>query len=218
VQWALLAGLSETQVGDVLALARRRAFRRAEVVFHEGDPADSLHLVVSGHVSVRVTTALGDVATVRIIGPGEFFGELALISPGPRNATITALEGCESLMVHRDQVEQLRQSEPAVERALLQAVVQEVRRLTEQLVEVMYVPAAARLVRRLVELTQTYPPGPDGRIRIPLTQADLAGLCGTARPTMNQFLNRLAERGLIEVGRGHVTIRDLDGLRRRAER
>ena len=216
MQWALLDGLGPDQTRTVLELSRRRKFGRGEVIFHEGDPADSLHLVDTGHVAVRVTTPLGDVATIRIIGPGEFFGELALVSPGPRNATVTAVEGCETLVIHCDQVERLRRETPTVEKALLQAVVHEVRRLTGQLVEAMYVPAPTRLARRLVDLSRSYPADATGHISIPLTQEDLAGLCGTTRPTVNQLLGKLVERRLVTLGRGRVIITDLPGLQRRA--
>src|SRR5664279_6410691 len=104
MSWALFSELPPEQARLVLATARRRRFARREVVFHEGDPGDTLHLIDRGHVAVRVTTPLGDTATLRVIGPGEHFGELALVSPAPRSATITALEPTETLVLHRDQI------------------------------------------------------------------------------------------------------------------
>ena len=96
MNWALLDGLTDDVRRDVLARARRRRFGRNEVIFHEGDPGESLHLLAQGHVGIRIHTPLGDIATMRILRPGEFFGELALVSPAPRNATAVALEGAET--------------------------------------------------------------------------------------------------------------------------
>ena len=76
--------VSDEQARAFLALARRRRFKRGEVVFHEGDPGDTLRLVDRGHLAVRVTTPLGDTATLRVLGPGDYFGELAVVSPAPR--------------------------------------------------------------------------------------------------------------------------------------
>lgn len=199
----------------VLATARRRRFARREVVFHEGDPGDRLHLIESGHVAVRVTTPFGDTATLRVVGPGEHFGELSVVSPAPRNATIVALEPTETLSLTRDEMSALRVTHPEIDRALLEAVVGAVRRMSEALLDAMYVPVGDRLAKQLLELAKTYPASATGEILIPLTQDDLAGLVGTTRPTVNQLLAKLVERDLVRLSRGSVTIIDLSGLQRR---
>lgn len=213
MKWALFDAVSEEQARAVLAVARRRRFKRGEVVFHEGDPGDTLHLVDRGHVAVRVTTPLGDTATLRVLGPGDYFGELAVVSPAPRNATVVALEPTETLGVHRDEVDELRRRHHEVDRVLLEAVVGEVRRLSVQLLEALYVPVPKRVARRLVELADGYG-DTDGAVVLPLTQEDVAGVCGTTRPTVNKVLNDLASRSLVTVDRGRVTVVDRDGLRR----
>ncbi len=216
MRWELLDGLAPEQVNDVLRAARRRQFKRGEIVFHEGDPGDALYLVESGHAAVRVGTPYGDTATLRVAGPGEFFGELAVISASPRAATVAALEGCETLVLHREPMKALRQQSPAVEQALLDAVVRELRHANGRLLNAMFVPTSKRLSLRLVELAKTYQPAPDGTVTIPLTQDDLAGLCGATRPTINQLLGKLHDRGLLEVGRGRVRILNLTELTRLA--
>ena len=74
------------------------------MIFH-GDPGDSLHLVMQGHIGIRIFTPLGDIATVRLVRQGEFFGELAVVAPGPRNATAVALDRCATVKVPRQQRE-----------------------------------------------------------------------------------------------------------------
>jgi CRP/FNR family transcriptional regulator, cyclic AMP receptor protein len=216
VKWVLFDGLAVEQTRAVLGLARRRKFSRGEVVFHEGDPGDTLHLIDRGHVAVRVTTPLGDMATLRIIGPGEYFGELALVSPAPRSATITALEPTETLVLHRDQINRIRLEHPDVEQALLDLVVGEVRRLSAALLDAMYAPVPLRLARQLVGLARSYQADAQGRVVIPLTQDDLASLCGTTRPTINQLIGKLTDNKLLEVARGRVIVTDLPGLARKA--
>ncbi len=212
VSWALLSEIPPEQARLVLAQARRRRFGRREVVFHEGDPGDTLHLIDSGHVAVRVTTPLGDAATLRVIGPGGHFGELAVVSPAPRNATIVALEPTETLALHRNEMNALRAKYPQVDRALLEAVVGAVRRMSQALLDALYVPVESRLLRRLAELAETYAADAKGEIIIPLTQDDLAGLVGATRPTVNQLLAKLVERDLLRISRGKVTLLDLQGL------
>jgi CRP/FNR family cyclic AMP-dependent transcriptional regulator len=82
----LLAALKEKDRAKVLANARRRTFRPGDQVVHEGDTALNLFLVVSGHAVVQHD----DGQPVAVLGPGEFFGELGLVEPHPRTATIVA--------------------------------------------------------------------------------------------------------------------------------
>jgi CRP/FNR family cyclic AMP-dependent transcriptional regulator len=215
VKWPLLAVLSEGQARDLLSVARRRKFAKGQAVFHEGDPADALHLLDKGKVAVRVTTPLGDTATLRILAPGGWFGELALLAPAPRVATVIALEPVETLALHRDHFEELRRSHPDIDRLLLEAAVSEVRRLSARLLEALYVPVAKRLPRRLLELAEIYG-GTADQPTITLTQDDFAGLCGATRPTVNQLLMQLQEAGVVRVGRARLTVVDRHRLEQAA--
>src|ERR1051325_1464087 len=115
MHWPILAGLAEEEAHLVRATARRRPYPREEVVFHEGDPGDTLHLVESGRFAVRIVTQYADEAILTVLGPGEFFGELALLTPGaPRSATISALEPATTLALHADDFRRLRREHPEV--------------------------------------------------------------------------------------------------------
>ena len=213
MEWQILSSLDEASRRRVLGHSRRRRFRRREVIFHEGDPGDSLHLLASGHVAVRVSTPLGDVATLRVLGPGDFFGELAIISEAPRNASVVALEAAETLSLYRSDIEELRRDHRDVDRLLLAAAAAEIRRLSSQLLDALYVPVPKRLARRLVELASLYEEA-SAPIVLPLTQEDLAELAGTSRPTVNKVLQNLEEAGALTVSRGRVTVLDSAVLER----
>ena len=110
----LFGGLPEAELRRLVAVARRRRFGRGEVVFHQGDPADSLHLVVKGRFGARATTRLGDTVTIAILSPGEAFGELALVQAGARSMTVAALEAGETLAVNRDEFDSVRHAYPGL--------------------------------------------------------------------------------------------------------
>ena len=217
VEFALLAGAPPEEVAELLARGRRRRFGAGEVVFHAGDPADCLHLVRSGRFAVRITTEYGDVATLNVVGPGESFGELALLSPEvARSATVAALEEAETLSIHEHDFRRLRRERPQTDALLARLLAAHVRRLSAQLAEALYLPAETRVRRRLLDVAAAY--GADGApgTRIPLTQEELASLAGTSRATVNRVLRFEAEKGTIELARGRTTLRDPDGLRQRA--
>ena len=216
VDWPLLDVLTEPDRRELLTRARRRRFSRQEVLFHEGDPGDSLHLVSRGHVALRIHTPLGDVATMRIVRPGEFFGELAVVSAGPRNATAAALDAVETISIDRELLTGLRAEHPRIEALMLEALVTEVRRLAQQVVEAMYVPVDKRVWRRLDELTTAFGAGNTPASTIPVTQDVLAQLSGCTRPTANRVLRAGEEAGIIEMARSRIEILDVAALKRRA--
>lgn len=211
VRWEVLQEIDPEDARALLTLARRRRFRRGDTIFHEGDPAESLHLVDRGHVAVRTTTPSGDVATLRLIGPGDHFGDLALLDASRRSAAIVAVDRVETLELRYPDLEVFRSDHPSFERVLLAMMARNVRRLSTHLQEAMYLAVPARVARRLQDLTEMFDDGP-----IPLTQDDLAGLAGTTRQTVNQVLVELRESGVVDLGRGRVTVLDRAELDRRA--
>lgn len=212
MKWALLEGVPEDDVRALLSIARRRQFGRGEVVFHQDDPADTLHLVDKGRFAVRVQTSLGDTAILSVLGPGDMFGELALLGDeeGRRSATVAALEPGETRSVHRLDFDRLRREHPGTAGVLIAILSGQVRRLSRHLLEALYVPADKRVLRRLVEVAARY----DGDT-VPLTQEDLAGLAGTSRATVNRVLREEEERGAVRLGRGRTTVLEPEALARR---
>jgi CRP/FNR family cyclic AMP-dependent transcriptional regulator len=216
VEWRLLTGIPAEEVRELLQIARRRRFSRNEVVFHRDDPGDSLHLIQKGRFSIHVMTPLGDVATIGIRGPGESFGEMALIGESPRRtATVTALEESETFAIYRPEFETLRNRHRAVDELLFRFLVNEVRVLNERLLEALYVPVEKRVLRRLLGLVGMYPSA-DGPPTIALTQEALADLAGASRATVNQILRAEEKRGTVELLRGRTRLLDLDALQKRA--
>lgn len=221
MEWSLLRPLSPEVRTRVTSAARPRRYARGDVVFHEGDPGDTLHLIRSGRLAVRVSTDDGESATLRILRPGDAFGELSLLHPNGdhlRSATITALEPVETLVLPRAAFESLRASHPQVERLLVSLLAERVEQLSQRLLEALYVGVERRVLRRLLELVEIYGDSAQAEPAtvIPLTQDDLAGLAGARRPTVNQVLQRLASQGVVVLKRGHIVVTRPAELRRRA--
>jgi CRP/FNR family transcriptional regulator, cyclic AMP receptor protein len=211
MEWPLLADLEPEDVRQLLAIAWRRAFGKGDIVFHRDDPADSLQLIVRGHFGARVTTPQGDSVLLEVLGPGDAFGELALLLPhATRSATVSALEEGETRSVFRDDFARLQRAHPGVKDVLLRLLAEQLRRASDRLVEAHYVDADTRVRRRLCELASAY----DGGV-MPLIQEDIAALAGTSRATVNRVVRDECRRGTIEHARGRVSILDRDELARR---
>ena len=217
MDFVLLQPLSEVDRQRVLASARRRRFPRDSVIFWEGDLGNSIHLVASGHVLAQVTTARGDRATVRVLGPGEHFGELALISEGPRSATMMALDAVETMSLERSDFELLR-SDPKIENVFVAALAAEIRRLAGSLTDALYLTAADHLWKRLADVERVFSRG-KSPTELPLTQANLATLAGVTRQTASKFLDDAETAGIVRRDRrGHIVVLDVGALQKRAAR
>ena len=169
---------------------------------------------MSGKLAVRVTTPLGQIATLSLLGPGDSFGELALLDPeSMRTATVVALEETHTLMVTGAQLEALRRRHPQVDAFITETLTFYVRRLSARVLEALYLPVEDRVTRRLAELTSIYACA-GGGAEIRLTQDEIASMAGTTRATTNKVLQELAGRGLLTLRRGRISVPDRFALDR----
>jgi CRP-like cAMP-binding protein len=209
----LLDGLAEADRREIFRLAVRRRFKRREVLFHEGDLGDTLHLIDKGHVMVRIATPGGDSALLTVLRAGESVGEGALLAPDSRRtATASAVDEVETRVIDRAVFEELRHRQPTVERLLTGLLAAQVRRLSGLVSDGLYYSAEQRLMRRLADLAEIFADGASGGA-IPLSQDDLATAAGVTRSTANRVLQRAVADGLVDLGRARVHVPDIDALR-----
>ena len=213
----LFEGIEPDELTRIAETMTRRRYRRHEVIFHEGDPGDSLHVVVAGRVKITRESAGGEEAIVATLGAGESFGELVLLDGAARSATATAMEPTETVTLSRVAFESLVDGGSPFRWSLLGGIAHRVRRITDQLAEVHFLDIAGRLAMALTRLAEETAPGEttDVRLARPLTQSDLAAMVGGTRQRVNQILRELADEGLISLD-GGIVIRDVDRLRNRA--
>jgi CRP/FNR family cyclic AMP-dependent transcriptional regulator len=209
---SLLDVLSPEDREHFIEVAVPHTYRRGEIVFHEGTPSHRLHLIKEGRVAVRVATIKGDTATLSVLGVGDCFGELTMTEPHTvRSATIMALEEVATISIGRVDLNDMRTNQPTVDRFLIAVLAKLVKRLSAQVVEALYMPAEQRLTHRLAELASIYDDGTQP-IAIPLTQAHIATMAGTTRPTANQVLKSLETAGIVRVLRGRIDVLDPGAL------
>jgi CRP/FNR family cyclic AMP-dependent transcriptional regulator len=221
VNWPILESLVPEDRQKLLALAGSRTFRSREVIFHAGDPGETLFLIRAGRAAVRIVTEDGDTMTLVVLGPGDMFGELALLGEAkPRAATVVALEATQTWTLSRAQLARLRAEHPQIDQLLIDLLAAQVGQLTSQLIEALYVPVRKRVVRALLRLYETSEreqesKGPKSPVVLLVTQDDIAGLAGATRPTVNQVLQALQSAGALALRRGRIEIVNEKVLARR---
>ncbi len=200
---------------------RSRRYRRNETIFHQGDPGDSLYVIEAGSVKIVLPDPEGEEgAIIATLGPGDFFGELALLDGEEHSATAIALESTEALVLRRDTFERLVDEDPNLRRALFAGLVGELRRLTYHVGELHFLNLPGRLARRIVRMAREADPAAQGEIRLswPFSQSELASMIGGTRQTVNRLLADFTAEGLIRIEKETLVVPDLDRLERAAER
>jgi CRP/FNR family transcriptional regulator, cyclic AMP receptor protein len=213
----ILRTLPAEVLNELAAVARRRRFPRGQVIFHQGDPGDTIHIVESGRVKVSVVGENGEQALLNIFGAGQCFGELSLIDGHARSATIETLEPTTTVSLHRSDFLSLLRAHPEAMEQVLLLVTGKLRQLTDELSDLAFLSLEGRLAKRLLDLAATQGQPTDGiqRVELPVTQEELAAMVGATRPSVSRALGQLEDRGLIHrEGRRTITFqtRDLEGL------
>lgn len=208
MEWQLLEDLrSETRAG-VMEMALQNRLGADEYLWFQGDSATTVHFIESGRAAIEVASPDGFVSILTVLGPGEVVGEQALVDEGRRrSASVRALEELRTFSITSPQFEELRNDHPSVDRLLVSVLASRVDRLSTQVLEAAYDGVEVRVNRRLRVLTEAYRrPDQNGSVTIKITQDELARMAGSTRPSVNRHLRRLEQAGVIEIGRGSVTV------------
>ena len=213
----LFAVLGEDGLTAAARAGLTRTYGGGQIICHQGDPGDRLYVVLHGLVKVVFTSERGNEIVLRTLGDAEVFGELALLDGSPRSASVVAVESTQVFMLLRDRLLELMRQNPRLADEFLRMLGRLVRRLTEQAGDLVFLDLPGRLAKPLLQLAGQH--GGAGRSVLDrgLTQSDLAAMIGASRPAVNRALQSLAARGYLTVQGQAIKLRDIEGLRRRAE-
>lgn len=212
---SLFAQVDSPTLETVARTLRRRRFKRNGVIFHQGDPGDSLFIIESGSVKVVLLSPDGgEDAIIATLGPGMSFGELALLDGAARSASAIAVEPVEALVLDRGSFDQLLDTEPQFRHSIVAGLALELRRLTGHVEELHFLDLPGRLAMRIVRMAEEVAPGTHHDVRLPwpFTQSELAAMIGGARQSINRMLQGLIEDGLIRFDGDVLVIPNLDAL------
>jgi CRP/FNR family cyclic AMP-dependent transcriptional regulator len=197
----LFADLDDAEMDFLSHRAVTRKFARKTILITEGDCSDSLYCILSGRVKVFLNDTGGKEVILNVQGPGEYFGELALLDARPRSASVMALENCRLSVISKADFEDFLAKHESAQKKIMLGLVKRLRALTENVRTLALLDVYGRVARVLLQLAR--PVGDVLVIKDELRQQDIANRIGSSREMVSRVLKDLREGGYIEVDENH---------------
>ena len=199
----LLGALGPEFVDRLAAHATVRTVRRGTTLFIKGDPGTSLFAVCSGTVKIGVPSAGGRDAVFNVVGEGEVFGEIALLDGQPRTADAVTMTDCELMVLDRRDFLPLVQERPEFAVKLIELLCGRLRRISEQMEEVLFLNLPGRLAKALLRLSERKP---KDQGKLVITQREIGQMVGMSRESANKQLRAWAKLRWVKLERGGIVV------------
>ncbi len=209
----VFSALSVDELERVARVAMQRRFEAGEVVFKEGDEGSTCYIVRSGRARAIREHPDGRSITLAHFGPGDIFGEMAMLDDERRSATVETTEGTQAIAILSTDMHRLLREYPDISIKLIAALGQRLRETNERLARQSFQTVQSRVAAALSQLV-TAARRADGDVVVTANQAELAQLAGSSRESASRFLAVLERAGIITQGRGRLTVHDQEALER----
>ena len=212
----VFAGLPSKLSASLRTRVHRRGFAAGAYLAREGEPAATMFIIESGLVRVTHTSHQGREHVLRLLGPGETFGEIGVLgAAGTRATSAIAVQPTSCVMVSRDDILAALRSTPELALRMLALMVDYVRKQDQDLADFAFLDVTGRIARKLLDLAGRHGEPVSGGVRIGvrLPQAELAAMVGASRENVNRSLGQLVTLGALSMDGGHITILDADRLK-----
>lgn len=202
----LFQGLSDADIALIEELAVEKHVPKGIIVMTEGAPGDSLYAIKTGRVKIFMGDEEGREIILKILGAGDFFGEMSMIDSQPRSASVATLEASTFKVLSHHAFEQCVERAPRIATVVLQALARRLRDADRKISNLALMDVYGRVASTLLELAVNR----DGKMVVgeKLSQQDIANMVGASREMVNRILKDLSERGYITVESKSITIHD----------
>jgi CRP-like cAMP-binding protein len=194
--------------------AKHTTLKRGTTIFSKGDPGTSVVAVISGTVKISISSADGRNAILNLIGPGELFGEMSVLSNQPRSADCTANTNCELFVIDRREFLPFVRSQPTLAMKFIELLCERLRSTSDQLEQVILRDLPGRLASALLRLSEKS--GPQGHT-ISITQQELSEMVGMTRESINKQLRAWAAHNWVRLEHGAIVVLDTAAIKELAE-
>jgi CRP/FNR family transcriptional regulator, cyclic AMP receptor protein len=212
----LFGKLSASEIDSLISYSRGERYPAGREIFSKGSPGQSLVAVLRGSIKISSLSNEGKEIVFNIINAPEIFGEIGVLDGEERSADATAMTDCELLVLNRRDFLHLLENRADLCMIMLRILCQRLRQTSEQVEDVMFRHLESRLAKALLHLAESGAMhGPQSSlVELHLSQRELGNMAGGSRESVNKILQNWHRRGLIDLGKASVLIRDVEALRR----
>lgn len=217
----MFRGLPAQTIDALAELAHRRHFDKGALIFSQGDPGDALYGIASGKVRILTSDDKGHEVFLNLLGPGDTFGEIALLDGLERTASAVAVEPSTLVVISRSQVLKHLKRDPNLALQMMKLLCERLRWVSSIIDESALLTGQPRVAKGLLRLLRSYGrPLGNGQVELIASQAELGQFLGISRQIINQYLRCWSEQGWVCLKRGRILVNDisaLDGVSNHAE-
>jgi CRP-like cAMP-binding protein len=208
--------LGPDDLKKVAKIAKPKRIAASTVVFFEGNRADAFFIVLSGSLKVYQTAKDGRVKVLSTMGPGETFGELAMLDGQARSASVETVAASEVLVISRKDFRDLATATPGILWGVLEGVCARLRAQNDSELEAAFQGTQFRVAKAIIKLAEKHGKKTDGGVRIPPTFGvrDVADMAASTVDRVARSLEKLEDDGLLRVDDGDLVVPDVSALRR----
>lgn len=203
----LLASLSEAQL-DLLATGSvRRNYPRGRTIVAEGEPSQSLYVLLSGRAKVQRSDSEGKEVILAILGPGEFFGEMSLIDDAPRSASVITIESSDFMAINKDSFKSMMMQSTEMCLAVMKGLVKRLREADKKIETLALLDVYGRVARVLLDFSESV--GGERVVRSKLPRQEIAKMIGASREMVSRVMKGLEIDGyIVPMPEGKLVLRE----------
>ncbi|MDW7672575.1 MAG: Crp/Fnr family transcriptional regulator [Bacillota bacterium] len=204
----IFSSLTQEETGEVMGVSTHKTFQKGEMLYMAGDGLNSLFVVHSGRVKISRWSADGKEQMIRMLGPGDFIGELSLFNQTTMQDNGKVMEQSIVCMVTRKSLTDLMMKYPSIARKILEELSRRLEQAERLIEEINTLTAEQRLAQALLRMADT-----NRVVTLTMTKGDFASKMGMSQETLSRKLALFQDKGLIRLeGQRRIHIMDADGL------
>jgi CRP/FNR family cyclic AMP-dependent transcriptional regulator len=203
----LLGSLSETQLDALAAGSVRRAFPKGRTIVAEGEPSQSLYILLSGRAKVQRSDSDGKEVILAVLGPGECFGEMSLIDDAPRSASVITLESCDFMAINKDSFKEILAENHDISLKIMKGLVKRLREADKKIETLALLDVYGRVARVLLDFSEVV--NGERIVKSKLTRQEIAKMIGASREMVSRVMKVLEVDGyIVPTGEGRLLLRE----------
>jgi CRP/FNR family cyclic AMP-dependent transcriptional regulator len=203
----LFSGLTDGQIERLAAGSVRRNFPKGRTIVAEGEPSQSLYVLLSGRAKVQRSDTEGKEVILSVLGPGECFGEMSLIDEAPRSASVITLESSDFMSIAKESFKGILASSPEICLRIMRGLVKRLREADKKIETLALLDVYGRVARVLLDFSEEV--GNDRVVKNKLPRQEIAKMIGASREMVSRVMKGLETEGyIVPMPEGRIMLRE----------